>query len=89
MSRLPIRWRVTLAFAVVMAVVLSAVGAFLYLRLESSLTEGLDETVELRATQVDTRAALGPAGDDGVIQAFDARGRLIASSPEGSAPLAV
>src|SRR5262245_4044687 len=87
MSRLPIRWRLTLAFAMVMAVVLSAVGAFLYVRLESSLTEGLDETLELRAAQVDTTAALGPAGDDGVVQAFDARGRLIASSPAGHAPL--
>ncbi len=86
MSRLPIRWRLTLAFAVVMAVVLSAVGAILYLRLDSSLTEGLDETLELRAAQVDTRA-LGPAGDDGVIQVFNARGGLTASSPAGARPL--
>jgi CHASE3 domain sensor protein len=37
MSRLPIRLRLTLAFALAMAVVLSAVGAFLYVRLGDSL----------------------------------------------------
>ena len=42
MGRLPIRIRLTLAFALVMAVVLAATGAFLYLRLAS----GLDRTIE-------------------------------------------
>jgi two-component system, OmpR family, sensor kinase len=32
-SRVPIRWRLSLAFALAMAVVLSALGAFLYVRL--------------------------------------------------------
>jgi signal transduction histidine kinase len=84
---LPIRWRLALAFAVAMAVVLSALGAFLYVRLENSLTDGLDETLEVRAAQIDATAAIGPAGDEGVIQVFDTRGRLIASSPGRSAPL--
>ena len=51
MSRVPIRWRLALAFAIAMAVVLEALGAFVYVRLENSLTDGLDETLELRAAQ--------------------------------------
>jgi len=37
-KRIPIRWRLSLAFALAMAVVLSALGAFLYVRLDRSLT---------------------------------------------------
>jgi two-component system, OmpR family, sensor kinase len=79
-SRLPIRWRLALAFALAMAVVLSALGAFVYVRLESSLTDGMDETLELRSEQIDATGAVGPAGEDGVIRIFDARGMLIATS---------
>ena len=43
MSRLPIRVRLTLAFALAMAVVLAATGAFLYMRLQSSLDEAIDQ----------------------------------------------
>ncbi|HXV94981.1 MAG TPA: ATP-binding protein [Gaiellaceae bacterium] len=52
MSRLPIRLRLTLAFALAMALVLAATGAFLYLRLQSSLDEAIDETLEARAADV-------------------------------------
>jgi signal transduction histidine kinase len=48
-SRLPLRVRLTLFFALAMAVVLAAVGAFVYLRLERSLTEQIDESLEARA----------------------------------------
>jgi signal transduction histidine kinase len=41
-SRVPIRWRVTLAFTGAMAVVLVAVGLFVYLRLEAELDRSLD-----------------------------------------------
>jgi signal transduction histidine kinase len=82
-SRLPIRWRLALAFALAMAVVLSALGAFLYVRLESSLIDGLDETLELRATSGTT----GPPDDEGVTQLFRADGRLLSSSPGGRALL--
>jgi signal transduction histidine kinase len=83
--RLPIRWRLALAFALAMAMVLSALGAFLYVRLERSLTTGLDETLELRAaahaTQLRSSGDVGPAGDDGIVQVFDVRGSLVSSSP--------
>ena len=49
MSRLPIRVRLTLVFAVVMTVVLAALGAFLYLRLGSTLNERVDERLRVRS----------------------------------------
>ena len=49
MSRLPIRARLTLAFALAMAIVLAVVGGFLYVRLGASLEQQLDENLELRA----------------------------------------
>jgi signal transduction histidine kinase len=82
----PIRWRLTLAFAVTMAIVLVLLGAFVYVRLENSLTDGLDETLEVRAAQIDTTGAVGPAGEEGATQVFDRDGGLIASSGR-SAPL--
>ena len=41
MSRLPIRWRLTAAFALAMVIVLAAAAVFVYLRLEADL-ERLD-----------------------------------------------
>lgn len=49
MNRLPIRVRITAAFAVAMTVVLAASGLFLYLRLSSHLALALDRELELRA----------------------------------------
>ena len=49
MSRLPIRLRVTGAFAVAMAVVLAALGWFLYARLDSHLRTELDTSLQVRA----------------------------------------
>lgn len=55
MSRLPIRARLTAAFALAMVVVLAAAGLFVYLRLEADLREGVDTSLEARA---DALAAL-------------------------------
>ncbi len=52
MSRIPIRLRVTLVFAAVMAVVLAATGLFLYLRLESSLNRSIDQDLQSRSQQL-------------------------------------
>jgi signal transduction histidine kinase len=60
---LPIRWRLTTAFAVVMAVVLAATGAFVHERLASSLDRALDQTLRSRATDV---AALAQQSDSGL-----------------------
>jgi two-component system, OmpR family, sensor kinase len=84
MSRLPIRVRLTLAFAVAMALVLVAVGAFLYLRLGSSLDETLSEHLEARAAELAPRVATDStdfanwgAGSDAILaQVLEPGGRV-------------
>src|SRR5206468_1554259 len=49
MSRLPIRLRVTAAFALAMAAVLAGSGWFLYARLDTHLAVALDRELQLRA----------------------------------------
>lgn len=69
MSRLPIRVRITLAFAGVMAVVLGAVGLFLYLRLEAQLNESIDQGLRSRAGDVSAlvrESGTGLGGQDQV-----------------------
>ena len=51
-ERTPIRIRLTLAFAVVMAVVLGATGLFVYIRLESALDQTLNTGLRSRADDV-------------------------------------
>jgi signal transduction histidine kinase len=48
-SRIPLRWRLALAFAGAMAVVLVAVGSLLYVRLGDSLLEQVDDSLETAA----------------------------------------
>jgi signal transduction histidine kinase len=63
MSRLPIRIRLTLAFTLVMTVVLAATGLFLYLRLSSALDRALEQGLRARAADV---AALVQQSDTGL-----------------------
>jgi len=72
LSRLPIRLRVTAAFALAMAVVLAASGLYLYLRLGSHLAASLDRDLRLRAQDL---AAL--VGQPGAVLAKDNSGRLV------------
>jgi heavy metal sensor kinase len=90
MSRLPIRVRLTVAFALAMAVVLMATGAFLYLRLASSLDETIDEGLQTRAGElaplVGGNASLlqgsGYAGDEAFAQVLDRDGRVVDATPQ-------
>ena len=50
MSRVPIRLRLTAAFALAMAVVLAVAGLLLYQHLQSSLDRTLDLSLRARAT---------------------------------------
>ncbi len=59
--RLPIRLRLTLAFALGMALVLSALGAFLYLRLGAELLRSIDAGLRSRAEVI--VAGLGSGGN--------------------------
>jgi two-component system OmpR family sensor kinase len=61
-SRLPIRIRLTLVFAGVMAVVLAAVGAFLYIRLGQSLDERISEDLDARRMAL-TQVVAGGSSD--------------------------
>jgi len=93
-SRIPIRWRLTLAFAIAMAAVLAALAVFLYLRLEVALDRSIDQGLRGRAGDlrlVVSRAAPGlGAGVKPVLeneaesfaQLLDARGSVVDRTAE-------
>jgi two-component system OmpR family sensor kinase len=72
MSGLPIRVRMTAAFAVVMALVLAASGWFLYSRLSSHLATQLDQELQVRAQDLRTLVR-----HPGASLASDQGGRLV------------
>ena len=49
MTRLPIRIRLTLGFALAMALVLAAVGLFVYQRVSNELLAGIDQALVAKA----------------------------------------
>src|SRR5687768_12243338 len=93
MSGRPIRVRLTLAFAVVMAVILTLLGVFLYVRLQSSLDERIADSLESRSAALanavragDPIAGIDPAllrPDDGLVDVInpDGRGTLPSGDP--------
>ena len=89
MSRLPIRVRLTLGFAAAMAVVLAAVGLFVYQRVARELLVTVDQTLigqareESRTGTVDADTGSGPT----LAQLFDPQGRIRGSQPQGQPPL--
>lgn len=91
------RWRLTLAFAAVMAVVLAATGVFIYERLNANLDQAVDRGLNARAADV---AALAQQSDSGlreargaattrrpgeIAQLIDAGGRVLDRTPGLSA----
>jgi hypothetical protein len=60
LAQLPVRLRLTLAFAVVMAALLPATGLFLYLRLGSALDRTIDQSLRSRADDVAALARTAP-----------------------------
>jgi two-component system OmpR family sensor kinase len=94
MSRMPIRLRVTLAFTAAMALVLLAVGLFLYFRLEAQLDESIDNGLRSRAGEVSalartserglrrSREAALIEGEESFAQVLTPGGRLIDSTPQ-------
>ena len=93
---LPLRWRLTLAFAAGMALVLVALALFLQVRLRADLTESIDEGLSAQAQFVSAAADRGaPLSSGGTIvdadgalaQIIDASGRVSASaSPLAAEP---
>jgi two-component system, OmpR family, sensor kinase len=100
LGRLPVRVRVTLAFAGVMAVVLLAAGLFVYLRLAADLDATIDQGLRSRASDVaalvarsgGTLAAPGrpqfvEPGED-LVQVLDESGRVVGATRDfGRTPL--
>jgi heavy metal sensor kinase len=97
-ARIPIRWRLALAFALAMAAVLAITGAVVYQRLGSSLDRAIDDGLRARAAAIaalveEQRAGSGrkivlTGRGEGVDQVIDRRGRVVAaSSAAGRVPL--
>ncbi len=95
MRRVPIRIRVTLAFAAVMALVLAGVGIFLYSQLEARLDESIDNGLRSRASDVsallrdsDERGLRGSnegaliESDEAFAQVLTPDGRVVDSTPQ-------
>jgi heavy metal sensor kinase len=89
-GRLPIRLRLTLAFTVVMAVVLAATGLFLYLRLSSTLDHALNQGLRTRAADVAALVRQSDSGlrqgrnaspDGGFAQVLGPRGNVVDATP--------
>jgi two-component system OmpR family sensor kinase len=59
LSRVPIRVRVTAAFALATLVVLAGVAAFVYVRLRADLNEGVSASLDTRATAIAAAARQG------------------------------
>ncbi len=99
MSRVPIRLRVTAAFALVMAAVFAGSGWFVYARLGSHLEAALERELELRAQDlaalVRQRGSLARDAGGGLLERgesyaelLDERGSVVdATRPIGSASL--
>jgi len=91
---LALRWRLTLAFAGVMAVLLATTGAFVHERLRSDLNGAIDAALRARSADVSALAAqsegagLGESGEDrptagsvSFAQLVDASGRVLDRTP--------
>ena len=89
MSRLPIRMRLTLAFTLVMAVVLAAMSFFVYARVGSALLSSMDQNLRVQtvdASRLDrgrSRLDLDSAAGGGVAQVIRSDGRIVTSDPPG------
>jgi signal transduction histidine kinase len=97
--RLSVRWKVTLAFALALVAVLGGLGAFVYLRFDSELSEALDRGLRSRADQVaslversgsaqlaQTRA-LSLESDESFAQVLAADGTVLEATPRARAEL--
>jgi len=91
--RLPIRLKLTLLFSGVMAVLLAALSAFLYLHFRSDLDYNIDQSLRARAQEIASlvrgvdierdHSAYDPLPGRGenFVQILDRHGRVLAASP--------
>jgi signal transduction histidine kinase len=80
-SRLPIRVRLTAAFALAMVLVLAAAGLFVYLRLTDDLNESIDAGLQARAAAVagsgEAAAAEPEEAEEGFAQVLSRSGEVV------------
>jgi two-component system, OmpR family, sensor kinase len=90
-SRLPIRARLTAAFALAMVLVLAAAALFVYLRLRDDLDESVNAALQARAVAVAAsgEAAGGAAeeADEGFAQVMAVDGEVLDSVGDARAPV--
>ena len=94
MSRLPIRLRLTLPYAVVMAFVLAAMGLFVYVRVADTLLRDVDQNLRAQAAESAARVADGesvldpePSPTPAIRQLLSPSGAVLASTSRGVGPL--
>jgi len=92
-SRLPLRLRVAIAFALTTAVALVGLGAFVYYRVSTTLVSQVENSL---ATQLDAlarvpvedqAAAVEELTGESFAQILDGEGDIVATSPQVSGPL--
>jgi len=90
MGSLPIRVRLTLPFALAMALVLAALGAFVYVRVGSTLLASVDQSLQGQSQEAlsrfrDNESLLDRDATEGagVAQVLGADGTILESSPSG------
>jgi two-component system, OmpR family, sensor kinase len=93
LERVPTRLRLTLAFAAGMAVVLVAMGLFLYLRLGAALSQTIDQSLRGRADDVSAMVRASGSGllkaqgnqlveqEENIAQVLDPDGTILDSTP--------
>jgi signal transduction histidine kinase len=89
LGRLPIRVKLTLAFASLMIVLFGGLALLLYTRFEAGLDAGINGELRSRAAVVESvvdasqhgRAPPLPSGGDAFAQIIDANGRVVDSTP--------
>ena len=94
MSSLPLRIRLTLPFALAMALVLAALGTFVYFRVGSTLLTSVDQSLQgqsqetlARYREDGTLLDRDAAERSGIAEVLNADGSVLESSPSGLPPL--
>jgi two-component system, OmpR family, sensor kinase len=92
MRRLPIRWKLTLAFALGLAVVLTALGVFLHAQLRANVDAAIERDLRARADQLRELVIRSPVSelpttqtedlvpDETIAQILTPDGRVVAAS---------
>ena len=82
-TRIPIRLRMTLAFTIVMAVLLAALGFFVYSRFETELSEQIDQSLRSHGDDIASLVAARGSEQDREACSGGRRASLRCSRPSG------